>query len=520
MLNAEVRRLKDLEPRPPLPKSQTNLLDKLNKRLVARHSPWKHKPVLKLEMVDEPAEVEDDGDLLFAVLKEHNIQLGASVCPGPDWIDEQHGDRETRGHGSVVGFRMSSGKKHGDSPCGAQTCNVEWHSDGQQNVYSCGRNGVYHLLASIGESTSTPANPADFKQEFLGTTIPAVPSPITPNARPLPCMYMLGCVTRGDCPFHHGQEVPSQCWCMDTVNCLCAHPNRHPNLSKTSFVTSPVKKSRLKCGKRMQKVLKNDYNAVRNHGQQIMIAKYNGKNLGVEGARELTILLDEAGSQVKEFHLADNDLEEDGLAEFKELFLNHQCMTLLDLSHNNLGPDGTTLLASIIERNPRLPLATLKLHSNQMTVEGGPIIAKLLEFNKTITDIDLRFNQLFAEGASAIAKVLARNKTIRKLNLSNNTIADDGMVALAEALSTNDCMENCQVVQNSFGLRGTLAIANMIRVNQGLEVFNMHMNRTEEDGEASLRKNLHTQDQLHHLLWGLISEEPQDLRIAVGFPNH
>merc|ERR1712094_17438 len=118
------------------------------------------------------------------------------------------------------------------------------------------------------------------------------------------------------------------------------------------------------------------------------------------------------------------------------------------------------------------------------------------ENNRTLTEIDLRFNQLAAQGVSDIAEVLGGNTVLAKLELSNNQFGDEGMCALAAALKINTSITNCQVVQNDFGCKGTLAVADMIQTNETLEVFNMHLNRTEEDGETELRKQLKRQDHM------------------------
>eukprot|EP00035_Acanthoeca_spectabilis_P017142 m.357907 g.357907 ORF g.357907 m.357907 type:complete len:2880 (+) comp16617_c0_seq9:299-8938(+) len=82
-------------------------------------------------------------------------------------------------------------------------------------------------------------------------------------------------------------------------------------------------------------------------------------------------------------------------------------ITLLDLSHNSLGPDVAKYLAEALTENT------------------------------TLVDINLESTGLGCIGCSKISKSLARNINIKTINLAHNQIRDEGAEALKEAMFEN-----------------------------------------------------------------------------------
>ena len=82
-------------------------------------------------------------------------------------------------------------------------------------------------------------------------------------------------------------------------------------------------------------------------------------------------------------------------------------------------------------------MKTIYLGQNKLGPEGGKAIAKMLEFNTTLTVLGLCDNKLGPEGAKAIAESLIGNTTLTSLDLEQNDLDAAAGVAIAKALEGN-----------------------------------------------------------------------------------
>ena len=87
-------------------------------------------------------------------------------------------------------------------------------------------------------------------------------------------------------------------------------------------------------------------------------------------------------------------------------------MSNLYLSSNNIGAEGTKLLAIALEKNKTLKLVDLS--DNLVGDEGTKALAAALEKNTTLHQVYLNSNHIGAEGARALASALEKNTSLRK----------------------------------------------------------------------------------------------------------
>eukprot|EP01122_Echinamoeba_exundans_P005619 TRINITY_DN1576_c0_g1_i2.p1 TRINITY_DN1576_c0_g1~~TRINITY_DN1576_c0_g1_i2.p1 ORF type:complete len:558 (-),score=43.03 TRINITY_DN1576_c0_g1_i2:1031-2704(-) len=83
-------------------------------------------------------------------------------------------------------------------------------------------------------------------------------------------------------------------------------------------------------------------------------------------------------------------------------------------------------------------------------------LCQCLQWNTTLTHLDLSNNAIGNTGAASLAVLLERNHSIRLLNLKNNFIGRDGLLRLAQSLAKNSSLDDVVVGQqfwrgNSFG---------------------------------------------------------------------
>ena len=105
----------------------------------------------------------------------------------------------------------------------------------------------------------------------------------------------------------------------------------------------------------------------------------------------------------------------------------------MDVSSNNLGPDGKAAIGNALLRNLDSKLGfmncdewqlhedmtTLNVANKQLTVEDAVLLAGVLAHNKIVTQVDASSNNLGAEGGKALAECLKRNTSITQVRFDD-----------------------------------------------------------------------------------------------------
>jgi hypothetical protein len=150
-------------------------------------------------------------------------------------------------------------------------------------------------------------------------------------------------------------------------------------------------------------------------------------------------------------------------------------------------------VADVVELCEVLPrfaaLRTLDLSKNEIGPEGAKAIAEALKSGTAVlTSVDLRVNSIGDDGAKAIAEALKVNAVLTKLSLYHNSIGDDGAKAIAEALKVNAVLTSVDLRFNSIGDDGAKAIAKALKVNAVLTKLDLEFNNSMGDaGEKAVR---------------------------------
>eukprot|EP00945_MAST-04E_sp_MAST-4E-sp1_P007664 g7664.t1 len=147
-------------------------------------------------------------------------------------------------------------------------------------------------------------------------------------------------------------------------------------------------------------------------------------------------------------------------------------LTSLDLGGNNLGPEGTTVLARALANASQLQL--LWLDENKLGARGGTALAKSLKQNSSLTMLDISNNMLaldthrFSLDLGAVkefAKVLATNKTLKHLYLKGNQIGGSGGRMLKDAIAKNRTIQTIGLEENEIEHGIQVAIINELVIN-------------------------------------------------------
>jgi hypothetical protein len=112
----------------------------------------------------------------------------------------------------------------------------------------------------------------------------------------------------------------------------------------------------------------------------------------------------------------------DGIYTLSLHLLENKHLKVLELSCNEIGPDGAQSLATYIKAS-----------------------------DCVLESLFLKANKLGDLGAKAMAQAIAENHSLIHIDLTNNNIHDLGLSRLAEALSVNTTLLSFKLFNNHFG---------------------------------------------------------------------
>ncbi|KAJ1146135.1 hypothetical protein NDU88_012417 [Pleurodeles waltl] len=108
----------------------------------------------------------------------------------------------------------------------------------------------------------------------------------------------------------------------------------------------------------------------------------------------------------------------------------------LDIGGNKLTSKGLWSVASFVRMNP--PIQYLGLAQNNIeSLEGWMEFFDSMKINTNITHMLLDENNLGDEGTRLLADMLKVNQSLTKIDLDSNNIGEDGAAAIIESLTTN-----------------------------------------------------------------------------------
>ena len=166
------------------------------------------------------------------------------------------------------------------------------------------------------------------------------------------------------------------------------------------------------------------------------------------------------------------------LSSLVDLLTANTSLTRLDLSGNNIGDPGATLLAQVLQTN--LTLENVGLSRILMGDAGASALAKALTVNTSLTRLDLSNNIIGDPGAISLAKALETNSTLANLNLSWIQMGDAGVISLAKALTVNTSLTWLDLSGNNFGDPGAISLAEALKGNKSLTHLYMgHIDKSE-----------------------------------------
>ena len=172
-----------------------------------------------------------------------------------------------------------------------------------------------------------------------------------------------------------------------------------------------------------------------------------------------------------------------------DYFKLHRFDEELDLSGWILGPE---IASEII--SPELVSCTnivrLCLANSRLGDEGGKAIAKGLQENFSVRELDLSGNMLGENAISSIGKMLNKNQTLKKLNLSRNDLTDQDVEVLLNFLSRKNVLKDLDLSNNILCDQFAKQMSGVLEKNVVLENLSISSNQLEATGLQALRPGL------------------------------
>lgn len=190
--------------------------------------------------------------------------------------------------------------------------------------------------------------------------------------------------------------------------------------------------------------------------------------------------------------------------ELAEYVRSSTSLTSLDLEYNYINVEGVTALARAI---PASALACLNLsevnrnHDEPQDMSGIVAIAKALQTSRTLTSLNLSANDIRPNGVEVLAEALSQNATLKHLDVSSNRLCGVWLErvrqlgsydaaafrALANAVSRNKKLVDLNLRSNELGYEGAEAVAQMLAANVGLTRCDLCSNNLGDAGKQLIK---------------------------------
>lgn len=207
--------------------------------------------------------------------------------------------------------------------------------------------------------------------------------------------------------------------------------------------------------------------------------------LGPEGCSLLSNTINH--TCLRELILASNRLGDDGLDKLVGIFRpgsKSNILEKLDLSNNGITSMGVAKLFETLHKN--VYLKKLILSQNRFSGRGFHNITYYLMENNVIMHLDFRECDIQSEGGEAIANGLAKNKSLQYLILSNNYIQNEGCILLAGALSENKSIKYLDLSKCRLKDEGGISIAQVIKNHPTIRYLFLRENNLHDETGALL----------------------------------
>ncbi|CAF4854652.1 unnamed protein product [Rotaria socialis] len=133
------------------------------------------------------------------------------------------------------------------------------------------------------------------------------------------------------------------------------------------------------------------------------------------------------------------------------------------------------------------PIVKMYLNRNWIKKVSVQRIIDALQYNTTVTTVNLQEFNIKEEEAYHIAHMLETNKTLTVLNIGYNGLGDKGLCSLSEGLHKNMTLEELYLGCTGIGDAGAKSLAQVLQNNiNGLKIISLESNAIGDNGARDL----------------------------------
>lgn len=145
-----------------------------------------------------------------------------------------------------------------------------------------------------------------------------------------------------------------------------------------------------------------------------------------------------------------------GLKFLENFYEKSRNLEVLKIADNALDSSGIKIyLKNILRKNNGLRVLDISENENLGAISLDEILIPLTQANCHLTHLILNNTGIKLEGARELAKIIEHNKTLEEIELRYNEIKDQGMLLIFQALETNTKLNYLDVSYNYLTERGS-----------------------------------------------------------------
>ena len=183
-----------------------------------------------------------------------------------------------------------------------------------------------------------------------------------------------------------------------------------------------------------------------------------------------------------------NNVSVDGVSNPFEFFRRHSRDKEVDLNGWIIDPTAACEIgAQLVSCST---IVRLFLTNSHLGDEGGKAVAKGLEENVSVRELDLSGNMLGQKAISSIGEMLNKNQILEKLNLSRNNLTDPDVESLLASLCRKTVLKELDLSQNILCDQFAKQMSFVLEKNIVLEKLLINSNQLEVTGLQALMPGL------------------------------
>lgn len=210
-------------------------------------------------------------------------------------------------------------------------------------------------------------------------------------------------------------------------------------------------------GTNLQRFMRGFLKTIPNAGAQLLRLSVQRNGFETDGCKELAKVLVSL-PMLQELDVSDNDITPDGMRHLATA-LSGMPLQELNISENDLEKDGAVVLGSLIFMGGLPSLTTLNLTDNNIGDGAMDLAEKLPD---TLCNLALACNKIRSKGAVALANALPSLTALKQLLLEENEISDEGVYALSDKLKGSTSLLCLNLIRNKMGDAGCSSLTTSV----------------------------------------------------------